>query len=397
MKPLNDLEKQVRSWRAEPSAELDQRILEDASAALERSAVTISPQAPTNRWRAIIKSPWTRITSTAAAVIILAVVTTTLMSNSPVQAYTLEQTVEANRTLRFVHVRINPPGSTLAEAWAQFAEDGSLVRMRMDFPNSEDGHKITVWEAGKAEVWFKTKNSVLVVREPDLLAKMRRGAEIFDPQARVTSLLRDRDAGKLEAKIVSTPDGEMIKLITPVQNDQQEICYVGPATKLLLAVERYRIVDGQPTLVNRMEYLDYDRQLDDGVFTLNPPADAVRIDQTTQVIGLPKGDLTDQQIAQQVAREFFEAWLAKDYAKVGRLYEGMPASAIEATLGRITILRIIEIGQAEPHPIPATRGLVVPCKVEIEVEGQRSEKEFRPGVRPVYNQPDRWDVFGGID
>ncbi|MCC7407964.1 MAG: hypothetical protein IT442_07830 [Phycisphaeraceae bacterium] len=393
MKPANDLEKQLRQWRAEPSAQFDQRILDDAAAAMDRSPVDLTPQAPTHRWRAIMKSPWTRITSAAAAVV-LAVVLVTMFNNSAVQAYALEQTVEANRAVRFVHVRINPPGEGLAEAWAQFAEDGSLARVRMDFPHDgEDGHKIVVWEAGKVTVWFKTKNGVLIDNEPNPSAFC---SVIFDPQARVASLLRDRDAGKLESKIVSTPDGEMIQLVSPVGSDQQDVCYIAPATKLLRAVERYRIIDGQSHLAYRMEYLDFDPQQDPNVFTLNPPADAVRTDRTNQVIGLPRGDMTDEQITQQVAREFFEALIARDYAKAGRLFSGLPASEIERIFGKMKFVKVVSVGQPWLQPIPRVGGMVVPCTVIFEFDGQQVTREYKPAIRPDYKHPDRWEIHGGI-
>jgi hypothetical protein len=41
--------------------------------------------------------------------------------------------------------------------------------------------------------------------------------------------------------------------------------------------------------------------------------------------------------------------------------------------------------------------VVVPCIVEIEVNGKTGEQKFdRLGVRQVYNQPGRWTIFGGI-
>jgi len=121
------------------------------------------------------------------------------------------------------------------------------------------------------------------------------------------------------------------------------------------------------------------------------------IDQTTQEIGLPKDDLTDEQIAMKVAREFFEALIAEDYAKAGRLYEGIPAEKLkDAFSGEGRVLRVVSVGTPTPHPNRAPRFLRVPCQIEIEVNGQREIKTFTPFIRPVYNQPDRWGIGGGI-
>ncbi len=122
----------------------------------------------------------------------------------------------------------------------------------------------------------------------------------------------------------------------------------------------------------------------------------MRIDMTTQVVGLSKGDLTDEEIAVKVAREFFEALIAKDYGRAGAIYSGMPASRMKEGFGRIEFLRIISVGDPTPHPRAETRFLQVPCEVELRVEGQTQVKKFMPNIRAVYNQPDRWAIGGGI-
>ena len=56
-------------------------------------------------------------------------------------------------------------------------------------------------------------------------------------------------------------------------------------------------------------------------------------DQINPIVGLEKGDLTDEEIAAKVAREFFEAVIAADYRKAGLLYEGIPAEKMKETFG----------------------------------------------------------------
>ena len=65
--------------------------------------------------------------------------------------------------------------------------------------------------------------------------------------------------------------------------------------------------------------------------------------------------------------------------------------------GSIKVVRVGSIGPVAPHPNPGTKGLIVPCTVEVERDGTISEwKLDRLGVRQVYNQPGRWTIFGGI-
>jgi hypothetical protein len=49
----------------------------------------------------------------------------------------------------------------------------------------------------------------------------------------------------------------------------------------------------------------------------------------------------------------------------------------------------------KPAPLPETDRLEVPIKVELEMKSERN-REFLPYIRPVYNQPNRWEICGGI-
>jgi hypothetical protein len=149
-------------------------------------------------------------------------------------------------------------------------------------------------------------------------------------------------------------------------------------------------------LTDRIDFLEYNQEIPPATFVLNVPADVTRIDWTTQEVGLPKGDLTDDQIAVKVAREFFAALIAKDYGRAGSIFSGMPASKMEELLGKIEFLRIVSVGEPTPHPDARTRFVQVPCEVELRVDGQTHVKKFMPNIRPVEGQPDRWLIGGGI-
>jgi hypothetical protein len=112
----------------------------------------------------------------------------------------------------------------------------------------------------------------------------------------------------------------------------------------------------------------------------------------TQAVGLPKGTLSDNEIAQKVAREFFEALSAKDYAKAATLCEGLTAKELEKNFeegGELHYLKIISVGAPKPPSKPETGGVEVPCVVTAEAT-------FNLGVRSVHNQPDKWQIFGGF-
>ena len=124
-----------------------------------------------------------------------------------------------------------------------------------------------------------------------------------------------------------------------------------------------------------------------------PMGELMREAQASQEAGLPKGDLSDNEIAQKVAREFCEALIAKDYAKAGRLAGGIPAKkiadAFEEKDNGCIFVKLISVGTPEPSPKKGISSVVVPCEVLLD-------NLSSIGVRPVYGRPDRWDIFSGF-
>ncbi len=337
------------------------------------------------------------LAAAAAAMIIVGVLAVTLLYRSVPTAYALEQTIEANRMVRTIHLKAEPAGQGISDAWAQFDDDGNLLLLRMDFPQTIDGPKVVIWQKDKAEVWFKAKKLAAVFAAPDILAKLPEA--FFDPWLTMERLDRAAAEAKAQIEIVEpSAEGERVRVIATYLDPSgvRKIYLVHPETKLLEQVDMYKLEGGEYEFVGRVMFLEYNEPIDPAIFALDLPADITRIDQTTQQVGLLKGDLSDEEIAVEVVRQFFEALIAEDYGKAGRLVEGIPAAKMREVYGKINFVRIVSLGTPTPHPNPKTRFLCVPCEVEIEVDGVKIVKKFVPNVRSVYNQPDRWGIGGGI-
>jgi hypothetical protein len=70
---------------------------------------------------------------------------------------------------------------------------------------------------------------------------------------------------------------------------------------------------------------------------------------------------------------------------------------VEGLFPDLKIVRIVSIGAPTPHPTPGVGGFMVPCQLEVEKDGVKSIYEpYGPGVRPVYNRPERWNIHGGV-
>ncbi|MHC4643235.1 MAG: hypothetical protein ACYS32_16445 [Planctomycetota bacterium] len=390
-------------------AEMDGRILGDALAAMEESKKKGTALAGPNIGRIIMKSRITKLA--AAAVIIIGVlVSINLVDKSIPSAYALDQTIKANHTVRYLHIKYfaSEHKDEPKKFWLEFDANGEVKNVRMDFPewaSGGDGPKVVVWKENKAQVWFRRKNGLLTVSDKSVAESMLKLAQECDPRLAVERLYERQKQGKIKIEIDQPSDKAEPIVVTatylPHSSSPKKrlVLFVDQATKLVIATEFYRLKDGEYKYIGIQEYYNYNQPIDAKMFTLEDqvPADVMRVDQTTQEVGLAQGNLGNEEIAVEVARQFFEALIAKDYAKAGKLLEGIPADTMQKMFGHIKFLRIISIGPAGSHPNPATGGLVVPSTVEIKKDGQISQwKMDRLGVRQVYNHPDRWTIFGGI-
>lgn len=408
MKNADNIEETIkRQLNFTASAGLHDRMLDDVLNAQEKSRKTIPAATAPNLRRQIMKSPITKLAAAAIIIVAVALSISLMVRTTPV-AYALGQTIEANHSVRSLHIKDFMPGKDEPkEFWLEFDEQGQTRNIRIHMPEWDspaDGAKVIVWQEGKATVWFKKKNSLLTVREERLAQQMLEMVQGVDPRLAVEHLYETTQSGGVKIDVDESAKAESIVVTAtyPLKGPspgKRLMLYVDPVTKLVTTIDFYRLKDNEYQQVGRMEFYNYNQEIDPEMFTLYDeiPADAVRVDQTTQEVGLAQGELSDDEVAVEVARRFFTALIAEDYDAAGQLLGGIPADKMEQMFGPIKVLRIISIGQAGPHPIAETKGLVVPCTVEIRKDGQISEwKLDKLGVREVYNQPGRWTIFGGI-
>jgi hypothetical protein len=402
MTPAKNIKRLIKKLQDTTSAQMDRRVLGDVLRALEESEKTSTPTR-----RTIMKSPITKLA--AAAVIIVAVMLSmNIWDKSIPTAYALNQTVEANHTVRYIHIKDLRDGKDEPkEFWVECDQFGQVKNVRMHLPewsSPHDGAKVIVWKENKVQVYFKRKNLLFIATDKTVADRMLKLVEECDPRLAVERLYEQEQQSKIKIEI-EEPSNKTEPIIVTATHlpesptpDQRAVLSVDQATRLVTAIELYQLKDGKYQHLGLMEFCEYNQPIDAQMFALDGvPDDVMRIDQTTQEIGLAQGDLSDEEIAVKVVQQFFKALIAEDYAKAGKLMEGIPAERMQQGLGHIKFLRIVSIGPVAPHPIPETKGLVVPCTVEIEKDGQTSEwKLDRLVIRQVFNQPGRWTIFGGI-
>lgn len=383
---------------------------------------------PLSIGRQIMKSPIIKLAAAAAIIIITALSIIYLDTATP--AYGIEQTIEANKGLRFIHVKnVSPPAYGPQDAWLKFDENGELIRMRLE-EGEGDSFRIMIWANNTIKWWSPPKNEFVVLHETFSQAKKQMFREQVDPKYAVQSLYDLALDGKMDIEIEQpASEGEPIRLTatdtTPMEDLPPKayrvryILLIDPETKLAKQREKYFLRDGHYELKSRQLYVEYNEPIDPEMFVLEP-LEEVKLEDRTKGIGLPQGDMSDSEAAKEVVRQYIQALIAKDYEKASKLYNGRPADELRKRVEerlKIKYLRVIGIGEPVPKPKRGPRAFGVPFACIIETsDGRRkisgpyggldwdSETEANLDlkthrqvmVRPVVDKPDRWVIIGGI-
>ena len=411
MRPAENVKRLIKNLQDTTSAQMDERVLGNVLCALEESKKNKSAASKPNIRRTIMRSRITKLA--AAAVIIVGVVlTVTILEKTTSTAYALEQTIQASHSVRYLHIKDFKKGmEEPKEFWLEFDEQGGIKNIRAHMPEWEspsDGARVVIWQQGMAKIWYKKKKTLWTIKDKRFADKMSAAIQLFDPKLAVPrfSELEKLGLAKIEIEEASKETEPIIVTVTyspeckkfglPVD---RIVLFVDQDTKLVIKLESYLLAEGGTyELIDWIEFYDYNQRIDPAVFVMDDlPSDVIQIDQTIQDIGLEQGNLSDEEIAVKVVREFYEALIAKDHAKAGRLYGGVPAKIMEERWADLKVIRIISIGEPKPHPSPGVGGFMVPCKLEIEKDGIKSVYEpYGPGVRAVRGHPNRWGIHGGV-
>ena len=440
MNPQENTEKWIRELVLPGTKAADERILNDALAAYEKSETTESADLQPIVWRTIMKSKISKFA--AAAVIIIAVVLSiNIFDKSIAPAYAIEQTIQASHSVRYIHTKsFWPPHEEPMEAWIEFDATGAGRTFRIQMPAwtdpwGYDGAKVIVWKDNKAHIWLEKKNMYGVSKDNEIADMVFKSTEQFDPKTALTGLQLLEFQGKVdldidlpedkanpiivtanilekatEKKPMTDTERGMAKLYNLWKGSENEISklvlFVDQATKLVTSIEFYEQRQGRDHCAYILEYYDYNQPIAAEMFALEDeiPADAMRIDQTTQEVGLAQGNLTDEEIGVELIRQFLQALIDQDYAKAGKMWGGVPAERMEKAYGHIRVIKMISIDK----PVPCGEsgqcgddhyctGVHVNCEVEIEENGKIILwKPQCVAIRQVHGQPKRWQIISGF-
>jgi hypothetical protein len=263
-----------------------------------------------------------------------------------------------------------------------------------------DGPREVIWKDNKKQEWLKDKNILATAEDESSATQILKMIENLDPKLVVTRLQEKHEQGKVELEINESADKDEPIIVTATSTKEDDssfqriVLYIDQATRLVNTIEFYKLRNGEYEHMKTLEYYDYNQPIDPKMFMFKDISnDAEHIDLMT--IGLAQGNLSDEEIAVEVVRQFLEALIARNYDKASKLFPGVRADKIKELFGELNIIRIVSMG--EPILNSETNRLRVPYELEVEMEGKIIQwKQQGPFVQNLAGQPSRWAIMGGF-
>jgi hypothetical protein len=407
MKPTDEIRQLFKNAELGIDPNADEKVFEDVFDA-HKETTENAPAMP-EIWRIIMKSPLAKITATAV-VVLAAYLCLQIPKTIVPPAYALDDTIEAYRSVRYLHIKAFHPHINDEkwdfEAWIECDGYGKSRQYRLQASRISSGIQgeqtgpVTLVSDGDGSVaWLPNLN--MCFRRPDksvFLNLLHTMMSKVDPKHVCEKLRQQARDGEIILD-VNEPDQKnkpIILVVTyPAESrsaNWKKVLYIDQATRLVKKEEKFEMQDGQYQHKLTAEFFDYNQQIDPEMFNLKGelPENVNWIDLSEEV-GLVQGDMTDEEIASEVALQFLQARIDRDFNKAGKLIYGVPGFMIERLLV-VNVLKIISVGPAHRDPDPDSNLMICSCKNLGEFGGQYYETNAKLYVVPVYGQPGRWMI-----
>lgn len=327
-----------------------------------------------------------RFTKLAATVVIIATIalSISIWDKSMPMAYALEETIEANDNIRYIHIKsFNPSHDEPKEFWVECDEAGQLRRARWHMPEwdaPEDGAKVVVWKENKIQLWFKgttkKKGCLVTYKEENAADWLYNHARESNPRLAVERLYEQQAQGKVKVQVDQPADKAKPIVVTATylpespKYGKREVLFVDRETKLVKATEFYRLKDGKYKYMGVQKFYNYNQPINPKMFDLEKevPADVKRVDRDLKKTEMNKKISPDElekyenMTPKEMTIVFFQACADEDWDE---LLKFIPDSEIrQKTKDYYGGLEIISIG--EPFKTEDYHGWFVPYEVRLK-------------------------------
>lgn len=347
----------------------------------------------------------------AAAIVFLVLVGPRLMQpDSRVSAAeVLARGAQAASQLRSIHLecrmRTSPRDNFAAiqadldpvpvQLWKQFGESR---KWRIEKPGRVvvmDGKSTTMYIKGQLAVKVPPSDAAFdtgwlhqLANVDDIITNELRSALANDWDLKLSHKTAENGVPKrvvvVEAK-AGLKDTDYLKNKLFRTSDHRRVYCFDAKTGRLEDLKVYLHEKDRDVLIFEVTQIDYDRQIDPSVFTLELPKDVSWYEPPSK---LPDNEKYEKMTPQQAARAFFEACAKEDWDEVKKLYAGPVDDRLKKYLGGLKINRIGEPFQSKLYP-----GWFVPYEIKLKVGGGVKKRNL--AVRKD-NPAKRYMVDGGI-
>jgi len=358
------------------NSKLDDRIINDALTAFDKSEKTKSISSEPNIWRIIKKSKITKLAAVAMIIIFFGI-GTVLLDRSASSAFAIEQTIQALQDVTTVHVIGTDWYGNRYQAWNKInPESGKSEWVCID--QTPHGYKIASIPKGSC-VWDENGN-VVRYSNKRIVSNDFRYSQVFEQIAEKMIELNDGEQITIKTEKDAVSD-KLFILIHVVTNIQDYRIFVDPESKLPVRLYFDR-ADNMKQTARTVDEIHYNEPLPEGMFDFEVPAKWYRdwssLDDPTK--GLTIGDLTHEQGAIKMAREYWQAVIQYNWDYANQL---RPVVDWKTDYHRDRPIELIDIGQ--PRPERGCSGLVTPCIVRF-VDGKTQKIELVINYRKIAGQ-----------
>jgi len=395
------------------------RIIADAAETFERTASARALAARLSLWRMIMTSRITKFAA-AAAVIIIAMtviasvwnktIPTVIPTASASAVQVLTDAAKAVEDVQSIHIKARM--RTLpADNFGMIGLDYGFVPIEMWKKVDDAG--VTLWRIEKpGRVIATNDNATIMLIKPNHADKERpcpigsfdtwyghlMNVDKIIDNALKTTMNRANDQLCMHSEVLKEGTELVIEIESVAQgnftndwckntfiteSDHKKVYYFDAETKLLKGFEVFVHTDKEDVMVFEVNEIEYNPQLDDGLFKLELPADAIWYQEPKDL-----GDKYKQMGPKEVAQALFKACAEENWDEFLNFW---PMSAVDDGLkSYLGGLEIISIG--EPFKSGRYGGWFVPY--EIRFKNGRTQKH-NLAVRND-NPVKRYVVDGGI-
>jgi len=405
MKPERRIERFLRRIDVIPDAERKRLRLEELLEVRGKTKKpTLADTQPTIRSIIMNKQIWKVAAVLVFAATVIGVVG--ILQNGDQAAYAFEQTVTAMRGKRSFHIQTyyDSPTKRHDEFWAEFDEDGKVIRVRqLDQWSKEDRPNVILWQNQVEHKYIPgtrgpghSRSGILEISRAKSHVDVNKLVE-FDPETIIEEINKEVEDGLATIKVDNshTWDGNLVVEVTMTYDPYRRVMLVDPETKLVLRWDLYDEQDDEGNWIyNRgIEVLEYNKPLDPRLFKPNFPGNTIIIDQLSREVGMAQGALDIKDVASEILRRALEAWAADDYNAAGKLFGGAQK---EFFMERAFLKPAGDIDIVKPVFDPIEPGRLrfrVNCRYTTEQEGRRTTVNKRYWVTTVGGQPGRWYIL----